>query len=89
MRGRSEASSYFGNYAREDRWQLVPGLVEGRPAALVFERGAPLASPAYFVLLDWAGDRLSAIRDYRYARYVSHAADIRLLDPALPPTDRV
>lgn len=81
MRGRREVSNYFGNYSREDRWQLAPGLVEGRQAALVLERGGGLTRPAWFVLLDWSGDRLHAIRDFRYARYVTEAADIRPLDP--------
>ncbi|MBX5049591.1 RNA polymerase sigma factor [Rhizobium lentis] len=79
MRGRDKVSTYFGNYAREERWWLAPGLVEGRPAALVFEQGAVLRTPAYFIVLDWSGDSLLAIRDFRYARYALEAADIKQL----------
>ncbi|MBX5030838.1 RNA polymerase sigma factor [Rhizobium lentis] len=79
MRGRDKVSTYFGNYAREERWWLAPGLVEGRPAALVFEQGAALRTPAYFIVLDWSGDSLLAIRDFRYARYALEAADIKQL----------
>ncbi|MBX5101555.1 RNA polymerase sigma factor [Rhizobium lentis] len=79
MRGRDKVSTYFGNYAREERWWLAPGLVEGRPAALVFEQGAVLRTPVYFIVLDWSGDSLLAIRDFRYARYALEAADIKQL----------
>ncbi|AJC78323.1 RNA polymerase sigma-24 factor RpoE 2 [Rhizobium etli bv. phaseoli str. IE4803] len=82
MRGRHEVSSYFGNYAREDRWRLAPGLVEGRPAALVFEQGAVLRTPAYFIVLSWAEDSLLAIRDFRYARYALEAADVKPIGAA-------
>ena len=34
--------------------------------------------PAYFVLLQWAGDRLTNIRDFRYARYVTGVRHQRL-----------
>src|ERR1700720_1442706 len=37
MKGRVEVSRYFGNYSKIDDWYLVPGLVEGRPAILVFD----------------------------------------------------
>ena len=82
MRGRDKVSTYFGNYAREDQWRLAPGLVEGRPAALVFVRDAAPALPVYFILLGWEGDSVVAIRDFRYARYALEAADVRPLDAA-------
>ncbi len=78
LKGRSEVGRYFGNYARTDGWRLVPGRVEGRPAVLVYEPTA--ATPAYFVLLEWHADRLAAIRDFRYARYVMDGADVAV-DP--------
>src|SRR5262245_32414106 len=36
MRG-GEVRNYFGNYAAVDDWRLVPGLVDGQPALLVFD----------------------------------------------------
>jgi hypothetical protein len=33
--------------------------------------GDPSGATQYFVLLQWAGDRLMNIRDFRYARYVT------------------
>ena len=41
MRGKVEVSRYFGNYSGAGDWHLVPGLVEGRPAILVFDPNAP------------------------------------------------
>ncbi|WP_082930511.1 RNA polymerase sigma factor [Rhizobium bangladeshense] len=88
MHGRSQVSSYFGNYSREDRWRLGAGLIEGHPAVLVFEQGPNSSHPAYFVLLNWAGDMLHTIRDFRYAQYAMEAADIRILDLAISKDDR-
>lgn len=82
MRGRDKVSTYFGNYAHEGQWRLAAGLVEGRPAALVFEGDAGHGPPAYFILLDWAGDLLVAIRDFRYARYALEAAEMHPFDGA-------
>ena len=35
--------------------------------------------PVYFVLLDWSGDRILQIRDFRYARYVIGEAEFTTL----------
>jgi hypothetical protein len=34
-----------------------------------------LHRPAYFVLLEWEGERVSGIRDYRYARHIIRDAE--------------
>ena len=78
--GRHEVGSYFTRYGELTDWLLAPGSVEGRPAALVREAEQPTASPAYFILLDWTGDRLLTIRDFRFARYAMEGADISVLD---------
>ena len=75
MRGKAEVSSYFGNYAEASDWRLVPGLVEGRPAILVFNLNGPVAGPKYFVLLEWAAGKVTTIRDFRYASYVIDGAE--------------
>ena len=74
-RGKAEISSYFGNYAEVSDWRLVPGLVEGRPAILVFDLNGPVAGPKYFVLLEWAAGKVTTIRDFRYASYVIDGAE--------------
>ena len=41
---------------------------------LVFESGA-MEKPAYFVLVDWRNDQISAIRDFLFAPYALESAD--------------
>jgi RNA polymerase sigma-70 factor, ECF subfamily len=74
--GRREVGNYFHNYSRFLDWHLVPGLVEGRPAALVCRPDDPSGRPMYFVLLTWAGDGLINIRDFRNARYAMEGAEL-------------
>jgi len=76
LNGRSEVGNYFHNYGGINDWQLVPGLVDRRPAVLVRAPDDPTAKPTYFILLAWAGDRVSGIRDFRFARYVTDGAEI-------------
>jgi RNA polymerase sigma-70 factor (ECF subfamily) len=78
LSGRGEVGRYFGNYSQTDDWRLVPGLVEGRPAVLVLEPGLPAGPPTYIMLIDWQGDRLLSVRDFRYARYVVDGAELSL-----------
>ncbi len=74
MRGKAEVASYFGNYAQVNDWRLETGLVEGRPGILVFDPNAPDGTPNYFVLLEWAGGKVTTIRDFRHAPYVIDGA---------------
>ena len=75
MNGKAEVSRYFGNYSKASDWRLVPGLVEGRPAFLVFDPGQPGAAPKYFMLLQWSADKVAEIRDFRHAAYVIDGAE--------------
>jgi RNA polymerase sigma-70 factor, ECF subfamily len=75
LNGKAEVSRYFGNYAEASDWHLFPGLVEGRPAILVFDPNALRAPPNYFMLLGWQDDKVAVIRDFRHARYVIEGAD--------------
>jgi RNA polymerase sigma-70 factor, ECF subfamily len=75
MRGKAEVSRYFGNYAKASDWHLVPGLVEGHPAILVFDPTQRDSGPKYFMLLDWSAGQVAAIRDFRHAAYVIDGAD--------------
>lgn len=77
--GKREVGRYFTNYGKIEDWHLAPGLVDGRPAALVFDRDEPEGRPIYFVLLGWTGGKVALIRDFRYARYVTDGAEIRVL----------
>jgi RNA polymerase sigma-70 factor, ECF subfamily len=75
LNGKAEVSRYFGNYARITDWHLVPGLLEGRPAILVFDPNQADAPPKYFMLLQWSADKVAAIRDFRHAAYVIDGAE--------------
>ncbi len=67
--GQKAVGGYFGNYARQSDWLMAPGLVEGRPAILAFNRDTPGDAPQYFIHLNFDGDHIAQIRDFRYARY--------------------
>ena len=75
MNGKAEVSRYFGNYSKVADWHLVPGLVEGHPAILVFDPNEPGSAPKYFMLLQWSADKVATIRDFRHARYIIDGAE--------------
>ncbi|MDB5577671.1 MAG: sigma-70 family polymerase sigma factor [Bradyrhizobium sp.] len=79
--GRDKIVPYFTRYAEETKWRFSFGAVEGRPAMLVFESGV-MEKPAYFVLVDWRNDQISAIRDFLFAPYALESADWVRLGPA-------
>ena len=78
MRGKAEVSRYFGNYSKVSDWRLVPGLVEGHPAILVFDPNAPGEGPKYFILLGWAAGKVATIRDFRHAPYIAEGAEYQV-----------
>jgi len=75
LNGKAEVSRYFGNYSKIVDWYLVPGLVEGRPAVLVFDPNQPGSAPKYFMLLQWSADKIATIRDFRHAPYIIDGAE--------------
>jgi RNA polymerase sigma-70 factor (ECF subfamily) len=77
INGKAEVSRYFGNYAKVEDWRLAPGLVEGRPAILVFDPNEPDGKPKYFMLLGWSADKVATIRDFRHAPYVVDGLEYR------------
>ena len=70
LAGRKDVSVYFTRYEHGADWRFTPGLVEGRPALLVSNPADPTDDVGYVVLLDWAGERIAGIRDFRFAGYV-------------------
>lgn len=78
LNGKTEVSRYFGNYSKVTDWHLVPGLVEGRPAILVFDPGEPGAAPKSFMLLQWSAGKVAQIRDFRHAPYIIDGAEYRI-----------
>ena len=77
LNGKAEVSRYFGNYDKVADWHLVPGVVEGRPAILVFDPSKPDAGAKYFMLVDWKAGKVAAIRDFRHATYVVDGLEYR------------
>src|SRR5262249_51532940 len=65
--GRADVGTYVTRYAAQDDWHMVPGLVEGRPAALVVDPRETSAKPVYFVLLGVGDGNVASILDFRYA----------------------
>ena len=76
LNGRGEAGRYFTNYSQTTDWHLVPGLIDRRPGIVVRSPEDPAGPPIYFMLLDWADDRLVTVRDFRYARYAIEDAEL-------------
>ena len=71
LAGRKDVSVYFGRYGESSDWKFTPGLAEGRPALLVSNPADTAGIVEYVVLLDWVDGHISAIRDFRYAKYVT------------------
>jgi RNA polymerase sigma-70 factor (ECF subfamily) len=80
LNGRTEVGRYFHNYDLIRDWHLVPGFVDRRPALLVRNPDNLSARPVYFVLLEWTGDNVVNIRDFRHAPYAVEDAELVVLD---------
>ena len=76
LNGKAEVSRYFGNYSIVSDWHLVPGMVEGHPAILVFDPNTPGSAPKYFIMLQWSAGKVAAIRDFRHASYAIDGAEV-------------
>jgi RNA polymerase sigma-70 factor (ECF subfamily) len=77
--GRREVSEYYTAYAAAKQWAFAAGIADGRPAMLVYDRTVSLTTPAYFVSLEFAGERVVSIHDFLYARYALEGVDISVL----------
>jgi RNA polymerase sigma-70 factor (ECF subfamily) len=72
-----QVGEYFARYEKEQLSARV-ARVEGRPTLAVYRPGE--AQPAYFILLELEGGRVSAIRDFRYVPYIVAEAELELGD---------
>jgi RNA polymerase sigma-70 factor (ECF subfamily) len=77
--GKSEVSEYYTAYAAAKQWAYAAGIVDGRPAMIVYDRDVSLETPAYFVGLDFVGDRVVSVHDFLYARYAMEGIDLSIL----------
>ncbi len=80
--GKSEVGGYYARYAATEQWAFAAGVVDGRAAMLVYDREVSLETPAYFVALDFDGDRVVSIHDFLFARYAMDGVDLSPLSPA-------
>ncbi|TGQ07994.1 RNA polymerase sigma factor [Mesorhizobium sp. M2E.F.Ca.ET.219.01.1.1] len=78
LNGKKEASTYFGNYERLGDWALSLGFVEARPAILIRNPQAG-GAPRGFMLIEWRGEEVVQIRDFRHAPYCIAEADVLLV----------
>lgn len=67
--GKSEVGEYYGRYAACEQWAFEAGIVEGRPAMLVYDREVSLDQPAYCVALSLSNGKIVSIHDFLFARY--------------------
>jgi RNA polymerase sigma-70 factor (ECF subfamily) len=79
--GKSEVRQYYVAYAAAKQWAYAAGVVDGRAAMLVYDREVSLETPAYFVALDFEGDRVVSVHDFLYARYAMDGVDLFPLNP--------
>jgi RNA polymerase sigma-70 factor, ECF subfamily len=78
--GKKSVAPYFGNYATRPHWRFTPGFVDCRPAILVYDADDPDERLKYFILLDWAGEKVVGIRDFVFARYAMEGAELTVMD---------
>lgn len=75
--GKDTVGEYYGQYAAAaGQWTYAAGVVDGRPAMLVFDRNVSVDVPAYFVVLTFKGERVAAIHDFLFARYAMDGVDV-------------
>jgi len=80
--GKSEVGEYYARYATSAQWAFTAGVVDCRAAMLVYDREISLETPAYFVALDFDGDRVVLIHDFLFARYAMEGIDLSPLNLA-------
>jgi RNA polymerase sigma factor (sigma-70 family) len=75
--GSADVGMFFSTYAKIQGVWLTPAWLEGREVIAVFEDHAD-PTPRYFMWLEWRGEKIISIRDYRYVRYVIADAELIL-----------
>ena len=73
-----QVGMYLTNYEKQNV-RLQVARLEGRWALAAFTDGAE--RPGYFLLLQIEGERVTAIRDFRYVPYIAVEADFVLSPP--------
>lgn len=72
--GPAEVGRFFTYYAEYPRVWIEPARLDGREILLV--SAEPSGAPTYFMLLEWRDQKITLIRDHRYATYVMEGAAV-------------
>ncbi|GAA3107318.1 sigma-70 family RNA polymerase sigma factor [Rhizobium viscosum] len=72
----ADVGRFFTYYAEYPPVRIEPAWLEGREILLVSTE--PSDGPSYFMLLEWRDQKISLIRDHRYATYVIEGADVMM-----------
>jgi RNA polymerase sigma factor (sigma-70 family) len=81
--GSANVANYFTNYDRTLGWRLAAGHLDGCEVAAVFTT-ANGDQPTYFVAIEFSGERVVLIRDYRHVEYLAQDLDLALTLARLP-----
>jgi RNA polymerase sigma-70 factor, ECF subfamily len=81
--GPAEVGRFFTYYAEYPRIWIEPARLDGREILLV--SAEPSGAPAYFMLLEWRDQKITLIRDHRYATYVMDGATVTRAATAQQP----
>lgn len=81
LRG-EEVGNYYTRYAEVPDIHLDVVVLEGREVILATSTG-PKPQPPYFMLLEFAGEKVASIRDFRYVPYIAQGAEVRPVDAAI------
>nr|WP_281380388.1 sigma-70 family RNA polymerase sigma factor [Armatimonas rosea] len=76
--GPKDVGMFFSIYALCESIRLVPALLEGREAIVVYE-DPHSETPSHLMWLEWRDGQIVYIRDYRYASYIVDDAELTLL----------
>jgi RNA polymerase sigma-70 factor, ECF subfamily len=60
----------YAQYLKTEEIRAEAGFVDGVPAIAMFSP-ASSSTPAYYILVEWEGERISLIRDFRYIPYIT------------------
>jgi len=74
--GRASFETYFSRYGEMTAWHLSVGTIDGRLAAIVTDPGG---ATTHVIAIDWAGGRITRLRDFYHAPYVLEGAAVALL----------
>jgi RNA polymerase sigma-70 factor, ECF subfamily len=70
---RAEVSRYFTHYSENPTCRVATGLADGQLALVMSDPAAEAEAQTYVVVLDWDGDRIARIRDFRFASYAKES----------------